>query len=278
MDKKMKKALLFGGAIAAVGAICYYFFRKPSINKELLAKLVATFTIEEDEGILRAKTVKALLHTSIQLCFDEYRELIIQFRADRRAKFDNKEEYMSIIEKYTEKTAEMFSKNLDAVLNHFNISKSTFDESLEAAAIEGEQDVILLFFQWPEILALNLKKQTEISVEEVKKLYKIKIEYMSQTLYDMQNWAQYVTQPAALELGLKIRSFDVVFNKLGIEEEEMAIVVKGLDNNQSEDFVNLVNEYNKEEKQFRHTLQIFTTHATQRHQMQMEADNEQEQM
>jgi len=61
-----------------------------------------------------------------------------------------------------------------------------------------------------------------------------------------------------LEYGLKCRGHDVIFNKLGLEEEDIAIVVKGLDAPQNPDFVKLIKEYKYAEQQFSKFLYVMS--------------------
>lgn len=114
----------------------------PIISIEALTKEIPIIL---ENGFLSPKTIKMIWSLSIELIKQEYFEMTLKNRKERRKVFyEDLDKYMTLVSEYIQKNEEIINKGDNELISALNIDKETFDGSLDTIFNAGNFDQLMI--------------------------------------------------------------------------------------------------------------------------------------
>jgi len=247
-EKEFRTGTGLGGLIAGIIVIAEKLFARPSQNSydqryEEETKFEVTevtvsnkrptatqFTVPSDfsvergeDGRISVRTIRMIFELIIESSKEEFAQLTIDSRQKRR-ETKTTSDYVAAIERHNMQLEGLLEKKQRLVLDAIYLDEKEFESTMEHYFSSGNQEVYMLTATLPQCLMLSIPSQKELSDEGLKNVVQLQIDYLTENTTQLKEMAQ-----AHGELGPHIiqqKLHDFVFEKLGVEEEDVTYTLK----------------------------------------------------
>jgi len=234
MDKQAKTEkstlmlLLAGGAAAVLGLGAYFYFRKgsqgSSLSKSEKEKIIKNIKIEMLPGLAEILDIESISHifeAITQFAAPGYNTLIQKERQIKRENFDKLEVYCQVCANYPHECAKVIDAATTEVLKALGITRESWVKSNNFYILQQVPEVINLHQTLSRKLLFTLKPQHSLTKEQLKPILREHAKILEDVGWNAKDFVPYIEGPADLVPVVTNRAHDIIFQKFGVEEEDI---------------------------------------------------------
>ncbi|CAD8101762.1 unnamed protein product [Paramecium primaurelia] len=208
---------------------------KESTNQgydQLFQQVVRSISVERQGQLISISTITQILEKSLDLAKDDYSQITIENRKQRRAiRKSQNDQYQQMVLDYNEQVENLLEKKQMEICDFLQIKETEFQDSVMSLMERGfYQQFFMIQASIRQKIKDSLPSTKEITFEMLKQIIKFQIQVLKQQPQELkqiiQNLSANQETQQLIPLAINTILGDLVYEKFQIEEEDMMKILQ----------------------------------------------------
>lgn len=239
--QKNGKTIAIIAGVAAVAAGVALLFRKAGkedhiditslgghgLTEAQKAVLLAKVNVAYNQGYLTFQSISQICDATLEIAAPTFVLLTRKDRKERRNNRNDLARYISLWNEYAAVLEELIETSQKEVLERLNVSAHVWEASNSFFMQQGNQELLMLHASLPQKLKMSLGSSRELNNQEFKEILGAQIELLNREADHAEEIIPLIDRPEEIAPIIQNRVNDEIFDKFGIEEEDIFRSMRG---------------------------------------------------